>query len=82
MKIQAIYQIKHRDEVQEFETPEEAQAVWDKIYKDGQQSHEHCNMSSICTVPMYLKSSIVMYDRDVFNNYTYYDLVTVFRRVA
>ena len=81
MKIQAIYKIKHRDEVREFETPEEAQAEWERIYKDGQQTHEHCNMSSTCTVPLYLQSTIVMYDGQ-FGDYKYYDLKTEFRRVA
>lgn len=82
MKIQAIYTIKHRDEVQEFETPEEAQAAWNRIYEEGGKTHEHCNMSSMSTVPMYLQSTIVMYDGDGFSNYAYYDLKTEFRRVA
>lgn len=82
MKIQAIYQIKHRDEVREFETPEEAQAEWDRIYKDGGKTYEHCNMSSTCTVPLYLQSTIVMYNGEGFRDYKYYDLKTEFRRVA
>ena len=81
MKIQAIYQIKHHDEVREFETPEEAQAEWDRIYKEGGETHDHCNMSSICTVPLYLQSTIVMYNGQ-FSDYKYYELKTTFRRVA
>ena len=81
MKIQAIYKIKHRDEVREFETPEEAQAEWERIYRQGQKDYRHCNMSTVCTVPMYLQSDIVMYNSQ-FCDYTFYELRTEFRRVA
>lgn len=81
MKIQAIYKIKHRNEVREFETPEEAQAEWDNIYKEGGKTHEHCGMNTMSLVPMYLQSTITMYNGQ-FGNYEHYELKTEFCRVA
>lgn len=78
MKANIIYYIKRNNDVQEFESQQQAEKAWAQLYADKQKEKEQVNMCSKALYPGILDSDIVAYDGQ-FSNYEYYQLRTSIR---